>query len=107
MAISPQLPEQSAKIAKRHKLTFDVLSDPGNDYTRQLGLVFKFPKDLEEIYRSFPIDLERFNGDASWELPMPARILVGQDGVIADIDVDPDYTVRPEPSETLGKLRQL
>ena len=107
VAISPQLPEHSAKMAQRHKLEFDVLSDPGNDYARQLGLVFSLPEDLKEVYKGFGLDLPQYNGDDSWELPMPARLIVGQDGTVLDVDADPDYRYRPEPEETVEKLREL
>lgn len=70
-----------------------------------MGLVFSLPADLREIYRSFGIDLAEHDGDESWELPIPARIVVGGDGLIRGIDADPDYTVRPEPDATLEILR--
>ena len=107
VAISPQLPEHSAKIAKRHDLEFDVLSDPGNEYTRQLGLVFMLPDDLKAVYQGFGLDLPEYNGDDSWQLPMPARLIVGQDGTVLDVDAGPDYRYRPEPAETVEKLRGL
>ena len=107
MAISPQLPENSAKIAKRHKLTFDVLSDAGNAWARRMGLVFPLPDDLREAYEAFGIDLSSFNGDDSWELPMPGRFVVARDGTIVHRDVDPDYTHRPEPEETVERLREM
>ena len=36
--------------------------------------------------------------DFAWVLPMPARYVVGTDGVIAYAEVNPDYTRRPDPS---------
>jgi peroxiredoxin len=62
---------------------------------------------LRRIYRAFPLDLEAFNGDASWSLPMPARFVIDQGGVIRAAQSDPDYTIRPEPSDTLETLRAL
>ncbi len=107
VAISPQLPKNSARIAKRHGLDFDVLSDAGNDWARRVGLVFDVPCDLREVYEGFGIDLSKYNGDDSWTLPIPARFLVGADGTIVHRDVDPDYTHRPEPEETVERLRRL
>lgn len=107
MAISPQLPRHSRRVTKRHGLTFDVLSDPGNGIARRFGLVFELAEDLRRVYLSFPVDLEKFNGDDSWTLPMSARFVVGTDGLLVAADADPDYTVRPEPSATVELLRQL
>ncbi len=107
MAVSPQLPRHSTRIVKRHKLSFDVLSDPGNRVAEQFGLVWTMPDDLQQAYLRFPIDLEKFNGDDSWTLPMPARFVAGEDGVLVAADADPDYTVRPEPSATVDVVRRL
>jgi peroxiredoxin len=38
---------------------------------------------------------------------MPARYVIGQDGVIAYAEVNPDYTRRPEPDELLPTLERL
>jgi len=38
---------------------------------------------------------------------MPARYIVDQKGIIRSADINADYTVRPEPSETLERLRNL
>lgn len=107
MALSPQLPEHSAKIAQRHKLAFDVLSDQGLEYAEQLGLVFTLPDDLKEVYQGFGLDLPRFNGDDSWQLPLPARLIVGGDGVVRDVEASADYTDRPEPAATVARLREM
>lgn len=38
---------------------------------------------------------------------MPARYVIGQDGVIAYAEVNADYTRRPEPSAIFPILDQL
>jgi hypothetical protein len=38
---------------------------------------------------------------------MPARYVIGQNGVIAYAEVNPDYTRRPEPDELLPVLERL
>ena len=107
MAISPQLTSKNAEVKQKHRLSFPVLSDPGNVYAKQLSLAFALPNDLREIYNNFGIVLPDFNGDESWELPLPTRIVVDQHGVIRDISADPDYKVRPEPAATIEVLKQI
>ena len=82
-----------------------MLYDPGNRVASQYGIVFTLPDDLRELYSNFGIDLERFNGDDSWTLPMPARFILDQKGTIISGDVNPDYTVRPEPGEIIEILK--
>jgi hypothetical protein len=38
---------------------------------------------------------------------MPARYVIGADGVIVYAEVNPDYTQRPDPSELLPVLDKL
>ena len=59
------------------------------------------------IYRAFGIDLPKCNGEDSWTLPMPGRLVIDRDGTVRAVDVDPDYTVRPEPAKTLADVRAL
>ncbi len=63
--------------------------------------------ELQAIYKGFGIDLPTSNGDPSWTLPVPARIVVDSGGIVRSIDADPDYTRRPEPSKTLADLQAL
>lgn len=107
VAISPELPEHNREVVQRHGLTFELLSDAGNRVARAFGLVFTLPHDLRRVYTSFGIDLATVNGDDSWTLPMPARFVIDPAGGIRVVDVDPDYTKRPEPTWTVQALRAL
>lgn len=107
MAISPQLPEHSRELIRTRQLTFEILTDRGNEVAGRFGLRFELPDYLRHLYATFPLDLEKFNGDASWTLPMPARFLIDRQGVIRAAESDPDYTTRPEPQDTLDALRAL
>ena len=107
VALSPQLPAHGLAIVDQHKLEFDILSDPRNDYAAALGLRFTLPAQLQAIYGSFGINLPLFDGDDSWTLPMPGRIVIDQSGIVRAVDVDPDYTVRPEPEASLEAVRRL
>lgn len=107
VAISPELPDRGLDTAAKNGLDFDVLSDPGNGVARRFGLVFRLSDELVEIYRRNGNDLERHNGDGSWELPVPGTFLVDRTGRIALADVDPDYSRRLDPAEVLEALEKL
>ncbi len=107
IAISPQMASHSRKTVENWKLSFEVLSDQGNHVARTFGLVYEFPSDLKQVYLKLGIDLEKFNGDDSWTLPMPARYIIDQSSTIRAADVNPDYTVRPEPEDTVRALNAL
>ena len=105
MVISPQLPAISLEMRKQMKLGFDLLFDAGSKVAEAYGVAMRLPDDLIKVYASFGIDLPKFDGDDSWRLPAPARIVLAKGGTVLGIDADPDYTRRPEPEETLALLR--
>ena len=105
--ISPQLEKYTRQVAKKNHLTFSVLGDPGNTVASKFGLVHTLPVDLRDLYLKFGIDLERFNGDEAWQLPMPGRFILDRQGTIIHSDVHPDYTKRPEPAEILNVLASI
>jgi peroxiredoxin len=107
VAISPQTAPNRRKSERENGLSFPVLSDHGNAVADMFGLRFRLPDELIAVYKGFGNDLTIGNGEDSWTLPMPARYIVGTDGVIAYAEVNPDYTRRPDPSELLPVLRRL
>ena len=106
-AITPQLTEASRSLIEKEKISFDLLSDPGNAYSAQLGLRFTLPDDLKAVYRGFGIDLPVRNGEPTWTLPMPGRFVVDRGGIVRAVDADPDYEHRPEPQKTIDEVRAL
>ena len=107
VANSPQTAANSRKSQRDNKLAFPILSDVRSEVADAFGIRFALPDDLVALYKSFKNDLPTFNDDPSWVLPMPARYVIGRDGIIAYAEVNPDYTHRPDPSELLPVLDRL
>jgi peroxiredoxin len=107
VAISPQTAPNSRKSQRENKLDFPILSDRKSEVANAFGIRFALPDYLVELYKGFKNDLPTFNDDPSWVLPMPARYVIGIDGIIAYAEVNPDYTQRPDPSELLPVLDRL
>jgi peroxiredoxin len=70
-------------------------------------LRWTLPDDLKQLYLQSGVDLAGSNGDDSWTLPLPARFILDQVGVIRYARVNADYTRRPEPQETLAELKRV
>ena len=107
VSISPQTVEHSRTSAVEHGMTSDLLVDTGNKVAERFGIVFDLPDDLQQLYRKFKIDLEEYNGDSSWTLPLPGDYVIDRDQTIRYSDVDPDYALRPEPGEIIAALQGL
>src|SRR5438093_6551088 len=50
---------------------------------------------------------DKFHDEPDFRLPMPARYVVDRVRRIRAADVNPDYTMRPEPKDTVAVVRQL
>jgi peroxiredoxin len=107
VAISPQTAANSRKSQRDNKLGFPILSDARSEVANAFGIRFALQDYLIELYKTFKNDLPVFNEDPAWVLPMPARYVIGTDGIIAYAEVNPDYTERPDPSELLPVLDRL
>jgi peroxiredoxin len=107
VAVTPQLAAHNQTMIERHKLDFDMLSDPGNEYAAKLGLRFEITGELRGVYQAIGLDLPGTNGDDSWTLPIPARLVIDSSGVIRAADIDVDYTRRPEPEKTVADVKAL
>jgi peroxiredoxin len=80
---------------------------PTNALARKVGLVYRLPPEMQSEFRKANIYLPAVNGDDSWELPVPATYLVGQEGVIRDAFVDVDYYHRKDPRELITELKKI
>jgi len=107
VALSPQTPDNSLTTKEKKELTYAVLSDVGNQIARQYGLVFKVPDATRAIQEEMGKPLPSYNGDDSWELPMPATFVVDQPGIIQLAFVDADYTRRLEPADIITCLQEI
>ena len=107
VAITPEVERYGRSVHRRLNLGFDVLSDHGLQVASQFRLVFALPDYLNTVYQRFGTRLDEFNGENAFRLPMPARYVIDQQSVIRSADVSPDYTVRPDPSETITVLEKL
>lgn len=106
VAISPQTASNSRKSMRQNNLSFPVLNDHGNEVAAAFGIRYQLPGYLVDLYQSLKNDLPAFNGDDSWSLPLPGRFVIDTDGIIIYAEVDPDYTIRPEPALLLAPLQQ-
>ena len=107
VAITPQHPEFSKSMQEEKHLSIEMLSDTGNAVAESFGIRHQLPDDLSALYATFGIDLPKFNGDDSWTLPMPARYIIDTAGIIRYAAVNADYTIRPEPEDTLSALKTI
>lgn len=106
IAITPETPDNSLSTAEKNELTFTVLSDIDNLYAKSLGLVFKLPEDLIDVYKGFNLPLDKHNGNEDYELPMPATYILNKERAVIYSFVPEDYTLRLDPNIILDTLKK-
>lgn len=107
VAVSPQTPDHALSMIEKQGLAFPVLTDSGNQVARRYGLVFTTDEAFRPLYQSIGADLPAFNGDSSWELPMPGTFIIAPNGIVRLASVEADFTRRLEGETILTGLRDL
>jgi len=107
VVLTPELERYTRALHNKLNLPFDILTDLHLKVAEQFGLVFTFPDYLRDLYKSWGSTLDRFHDESEYRLPMPARYIVDSNSLIRAAEVNADYTIRPEPSETLRLLKEI
>jgi peroxiredoxin len=107
VAITPEIEKYGHSVHRRLNLGFDVLTDTKLQVAGRFGLVHVLPDDLKTLYAQLGSRLDEFNDDEAYRLPMPARFVIDQQKTVRSADINADYTIRPEPSETIRVLETL
>lgn len=107
VAITPELPDGTLTMTEKHELKFPVLTDLKSKYAKELGITWKQPEAMMEVFNTFGNDITKKNGDDSHLLPIPATLLVDREGVVRNLFIDPDYTKRLEPTTALEWIDAL
>jgi peroxiredoxin len=103
VAVSPQDADHTQLTVEHKALTFPVLSDRGNAVARRFGLVWSIPEEQ----RATSAKLPDYNGDETWELPVPGTFVIAPDRAIRLAFADADWTHRLEPAAIVESLAEL
>ncbi|MEM6331064.1 MAG: peroxiredoxin-like family protein [Planctomycetota bacterium] len=106
VAVTPELPEKAKKTAEGNKLSLTVLTDKGNTLAGKMGVAFRLPDAILPIYKQ-RIDLNAYNGDDSYTLPLAATYVIDTAGVIRYAFLDADYKKRAEPADVVAAVKRL
>ncbi len=94
LAISPQSTTYSKQLISENNLAFDLLYDQNNELSKKLGIAFTLQDYAQVAYSGLGIDLSLFNGNDTYELPIPAVFVVDKNAIITYSYVDSNYVNR-------------
>ncbi len=107
VSIMPETAKFTKKSTTDSGFPFPILSDVDLSYALSLGLVFWIGAEVKQLYAEIGVDLERFQGNRNYFLPMAAKFIVGRDGIVKARQVNVDFRLRMEPDAILEALAQL
>ncbi len=94
LAVSADSPEFLAQSKQKHQMGYQLLSDHSMQGAKALGIAWQVSDKVLKKYREYGIDLEQASGEKHHILPVPAAFVIGKDGKISFIYVNPDHKVR-------------
>lgn len=107
VGVSPQIPEKLREIKARHQLSFAIATDPANALGRRFGILYTSdePSRRAAIESGNPIG--ETTGTGTWELPMPAVVVIDTTATVRFADVSPDWLVRTEPKPIIEAVETI
>jgi len=107
VVLSPETRNLPRQLKRRLNLELTMLADVDHGVAMSYGVLFRVPEETKAHYAGLGYDLEHHNGSTEWMLPIPATFVIDQDGFVRGAFVEPDFTIRQEPSDILAAVRRL
>lgn len=107
VGVSPQVSDRLREIKDRHRLDFLIATDADNELGRRFGILYSFDEPSRRISIESGNPIGEVTGTGTWELPMPAVVVIDREGIVRFSDVSPDWLVRTEPEDILAAVRAL
>ncbi len=104
ISIMPERSEYTRSVRALTGDTVTVVSDIDNGYALSLGLVIWLGETVRGLYQQFGLDIERYQGNGMWFVPIPATFVLDRQGKIVARKVDPDFRTRMDLDEILAAL---
>lgn len=107
VVLSPETRDLPRQLKRQLNLDLTMLADVDHGVAISYGVLFRVPEETKAHYAGLGYDFGHRHGSTEWMLPIPATFVIDQDGVVRGAFVEPDFTIRQEPSDILNNVRQL
>ncbi len=103
--ITPEVSEFNRRLKEEVGGAVCILTDFECGYALELNLAIRINSRKRDAMTSAGWDITPFHRSENWFLPIPATFIVGQDGLIKERFVDPDYRKRMDVEQLFRGLR--
>ncbi|MFT5422373.1 MAG: peroxiredoxin [Phycisphaerales bacterium] len=105
--ITPESVENVNGSIEKTETTFTVLSDSDQQAAQLFNVIFALDAKTRNAYKGYGIDLQAWNANAQWKLPVPGVFLIDTEGVVRWQSIDENYKVRVDPETVLEAVAEL
>ncbi len=106
-AVSPQVPERLVEIKRRHGFDFNVATDRDNALGRRFGILYSADAASQASSKAKGSFIGDVTGTGTWELPMPAVVVIDQDHTVRFAQVSPDWLARTEAGPVVDAVKSV
>jgi peroxiredoxin len=104
VAISLEKPDAERSAARKIAPSFRLLHDRDGRVAKLFGLLYDVTPQHAKALANYGVDLIRYHGGDTPQLPLAATYVVGQDGVVTYGFVDVHPEKRAEPDDIIAAL---
>ena len=105
VSIIPDRQQFADQFVQNNGKELVILTDVDNGYSLSLGLVLWLGDRLKTLMKGRGQQMETYQGNDGWFVPLPATFVVGMNGKVAARHVDPEFRNRMEIDEILAALQ--
>jgi len=103
LVVSPEKVEKTKETSDKVKANFSIIHDVDNVIMKAYKEAFDVNKQNVTSYYGYTKSrIEKYNQENNNSLPVPATYIIGEDGKIAFVHYDPDYSNRKDLKEILS-----
>jgi len=105
--LSPETRDLPRLLKRQLNLDLTMLADVDHGVATSYVALFCIPDETKVHYTGLGYDFGHRHESTKWMLPIPATCVIDQDRVVRGASVEPDFTIRQEPSHILATVRKL
>jgi peroxiredoxin len=107
IAISPDKPEKIRTLTANADYNYQLVSDSRLEMAKAFGIAFQLTDEQVAQLNRYKLDIVEASGETHKQLPVPAVYIVNKKGKILFSYVNPQYSVRLEPSVIVAAARAM
>ncbi|MFG0306991.1 MAG: peroxiredoxin-like family protein [Phycisphaerales bacterium JB040] len=105
--ITPEAVENVASSVEKTETPYTVLSDTEQKAASLFNVIFQLDDQTRQRYKGYGIDLNAWNANSEWSLPVPGVFVIDTEGAVRWTYINENYQERADVEEVLEAAAAL